>query len=339
MQNSTGILFINTGTPEKATYWGVRKYLSQFLSDPRVIDLPAFARFLLLQGVILPFRSYQSAQAYSKIWTEKGSPLLVHSLSFAEKVQKSLGSDYLVAFGMRYGKPSIKDAWERLKGRCSRVLVFPLFPHYASSSTGSALEEAYTVLSKDWNLLPVRSIGDFYSDKTFQAVYSRHIEDHLKKAEWEHVVFSFHGLPQHHIEKSGCMGKCPLDACEKIQEAPLCYRAQAYEMVRLFNEHLGLGEEQFTVAFQSRLGKRPWIQPYFDELLPKLFERGLRRIAVVCPSFVSDCLETLEEIQVRALESWKELGGVSLTLIPCLNDAEAWVEACAEIIKRECLAE
>jgi ferrochelatase len=303
----------------------VRKYLSEFLSDPRVLDIPWFSRFLLLQGIILPFRSYRSAKAYQKVWTEEGSPLLVHSRAYEKKLQDALGLEFRVVLGMRYGEPSLKQAWDSLKDSdCSQIVIFPLYPHYASSSTGSALEEVYRLAKKEWNVPPMKSVEPFFNKGFFIKTLREHIAKELEKIKWEHVVFSFHGLPQHHIEKSGCEGSCEKHACA----APYCYRAQCFETVRLLNI-----DGEHSCAFQSRLGRRPWIQPYFDEQLVVLRKKGIKHLAVVCPSFVSDCLETVEEIRIRARETWKKLGGESLTLIPCLNDSDAWVQACVERLK------
>lgn len=327
-----GILLINTGTPETPTYLGVRRYLSQFLSDPRVIDISFIARFLLLQFIILPFRSKKSAEAYQKIWTKEGSPLLVYSLSFKNELQKQLGEAFHVVLGMRYGKPSIEQALKELK-HCTEIILFPLFPQYASSSTGSALEEVYKHIGTQWNIPNLKSIAPFYKDQFYLKALSKHMQVQLGKLDWDHLVFSFHGLPQHHIEKSGCRSTCALKACQNLKESPYCYRAQCFENVRLLAGNLNLDSSKYSVAFQSRLGRRPWIKPYFDEELPLLLQKGIKKVAVICPSFVADCLETLEEIQIRARESWRALGGEELYLIPCLNDDEAWVKACAENIR------
>ncbi len=327
-----GVLLVNTGTPESPTYWGVRKYLSQFLSDPRVIDIPWFSRFLLLQTIILPLRSYRSAAAYKKVWTQNGSPFLANSLAYKEKLQKELGDQYKITLGMRYGKPSIEDAWKDLRN-FEKILIFPLYPHYAASSTGSALEEIYRIVKKEWNIPSLQTIESFYKEPGFISSLSEHIQSELSKIQWEHLVFSFHGLPQHHIEKSGCPGICPLTKCHQNAQ-PFCYRAQCFSTVKHLSSSLNLNASQHSIAFQSRLGRRPWIKPYFDELLPELRKKNIKNLAVVCPSFVADCLETLEEIRIRAEETWKELGGNTLHLIPCLNDSDLWVQASARMIRQ-----
>ena len=328
-----GVLLINTGTPEAPTYFGVRRYLRQFLSDARVLDMPRFSRFLLLHFLILPLRSARSAQAYRKIWTSQGSPLRTHTLAFRERLQHVLGETYKVVYAMRYGQPSIASAWQELKD-CTELVIFPLYPHYAASSTASALAEAMRVVSRDWNVPITRVIAPFFQDPGFLSAFAERIQNAAHTQKWEHLVFSFHGLPQHHIQKSGCAGSCAKHSCTVEARTSLCYRAQCFATVRELVQLLQIQAGDYSVGFQSRLGSRPWIKPYFDELLVELRQKGIQRLAVVCPSFVADCLETLEEIRIRARATWQALGGEELLLIPCLNEAELWVQAAGRMVRQ-----
>jgi ferrochelatase len=234
---------------------------------------------------------------------------------------------------MRYGNPTIQNAWEKLRD-CAQIMIFPLFPHYASSSTGSALEEVYKLAKREWNLPSLVSVKPFFQEAAFISPLAQHIQSELSSVRWEHLVFSFHGLPQHHIEKSGCKGSCALHSCSELDSSKFCYRAQCFATVRHLSQAMGLNKAEYSIAFQSRLGRRPWIKPYFDHLLLDLRRKGLQRIAVVCPSFVADCLETLEEIRIRANETWKKLGGEQLMLISCLNDSPAWVRSVSQMLRQ-----
>lgn len=329
-----GIILINTGTPTTPSYWGVRTYLREFLSDPRVIDIPFIARFLLLHCIILPFRSWRSAKAYRQIWTSDGSPLLSNSLQFAHSLQEELGGKYVVACGMRYGQPSITQAWQKLKG-CTELVVLPLFPHYASSSWGSAVAKIMSLLEKEDSIPNLRTIAPFYAHPDFIRVLAQDIQAHKAYTTSEHIVFSFHGLPEHHIQKSGCRLECSTQSCSRLQEAPFCYRAQCFATAEALAVKMQRKPGTYSIAFQSRLGRRPWIKPYFDELLVELRKQGIRRLVVVCPSFVADCLETIEEIAIRAREQWLGLGGEDLSLIPCLNVNPDWVVVAANLIRAE----
>jgi ferrochelatase len=332
--SKTGILLINLGTPDQPDVPSVRKYLREFLSDPRVIDLPTPARWLLLNLIILPFRPKQSSEAYQQIWTEQGSPLLINSQNLVDAVAKKLGNDYQVVLGMRYGNPSIPSALEQLK-HCQQIKVLPLFPQYSSAATGSAIEKVLCTVAMQWNTPSISIINSFYDQPQFIAAYAKIIEKNLAEKKPDLLLFSYHGLPERHIKKSECQAACDLrNACPDMNnDNSYCYRAQCYATSKLLAQQLGLQEDQYITTFQSRLGRVPWIQPYTDNELPKLIKQGIKNIAVACPSFTADCLETLEEIGLRAKQQWQELGGESFTLIPCLNDDEAWVESIISLIK------
>jgi ferrochelatase len=334
----TGILLLNLGSPEAPTAAAVRPYLREFLSDPRVIDIPAPLRWLLLNAFILPFRPRKSAEAYAKVWTPEGSPLLVHSRAFAAKLSARLGDGYRVALGMRYGNPSIASALdELLREPLRELVVFPLYPQYASSSTGTAVEAALRALAPRWNIPPVRVAGAFFDHPAWLAAMTENAASRLAAFRPDHVLFSYHGLPERHIRKSECApGHClaPGDACCAAIDArnAFCYRAQCFATTRALASRLGLDPARVSTAFQSRLGRTPWIKPYTDEALVELASMGVKRLAVFSPSFVADCLETLEEMEIRGAESFRAAGGESLQLIPALNSSDAWVGATAEIL-------
>lgn len=333
----TGILLINLGTPDSPSVRDVRKYLREFLSDERVIDLPAPVRQLLLNCLILPFRSRQSAHAYRQIWTAEGSPLLKHSQDLAAKLADGLGSSYQVALGMRYGNPSIKHAVEQLThASCQRIIVLPLFPQYSSAATGSAIEAALRELQKGWNIPNITVISDFHCHPTFIDAMAHHIQQQCDLSKLDHLLFSYHGIPERHIDKSGCQRfeSCLQGAsCPDNQQNVFCYRKQCYGTTRAICRQLALTEARYSVAFQSRLGRTPWIKPYTDEVLPQLAKQGVRKLAIVCPSFVADCLETIEEIGMRANEQWLQLTNEPLQTITCLNAVDYWVTGLQRLIQ------
>jgi protoporphyrin/coproporphyrin ferrochelatase len=334
----TGLLLINLGTPESPKPSDVRPYLREFLSDPRVIDIPPLLRFLLLNLVILPFRPKKSGEAYEKIWTERGSPLLFHGRDLAEKVQQRLGGDCAVELAMRYGNPSIREGLSRLRARgVDRIVVFPLFPQYSSAATGSALEKVFTEAAKLWNTPYLSVVEPFYDHPAFLDALARVARPVLDSAAAEVVVFSFHGLPERHCIKSDESGahcfKSP-DCCERIVQANRhCYRAQCVATARGLAERLGVPEEKRVVCFQSRLGRTPWIRPYTDEVIVDLARRGVKRAAILSPAFVADCLETLEELGIRAAESFRSEGGEELRLVPAVNAEDFWADGVVAIAR------
>lgn len=329
-----GVLLINLGTPDSAEPRAVKRYLQEFLNDPRVIDLPFVLRKLLVNAVILPFRYKKTAAAYQKIWGEAGSPLLVNSERLKVSLANLLGEEYHVELGMRYGHPSIQSAVNQLKDVQS-LNVIPLFPQYSSAATGSALEKLFVLLSKQWNIPSVRITGDFYNDAGFIAAYADRIKKTIQNKKIDLLLFSYHGLPERHINKSECKASCDrFHACPAINTANLyCYRAQCYATSELIAKELALSPPQYAVSFQSRLGRTPWIKPYTDVLLPELIQKQVKNIAIVSPSFVADCLETVEEIDIRTRAQWQALGGETFTFIPCLNDDSLWVSALANRVK------
>jgi ferrochelatase len=310
----TGLLLLNLGTPDAPTTPAVRRYLREFLSDPRVIDLNPVGRALLLHLVILPFRPAKTAHAYRAIWDERrGSPLLAHSKDLAAAVAAKLGAGWHVELAMRYGNPSIRSALDALAD-CDRIVMLPLFPQNASSSTGTAVERVWQLASKAWRVPAVDIVPEFFADDGFLAAWQAVAAPALAAARPDHVLLSFHGLPVRHITKGDP------------------YRDQCLATARSLVARLSIADH--TVCFQSRLGRTPWIEPHTDKVIDELAARGVKRLAVMCPAFVADCLETLEEIGIRAREQFRTAGGDELVLVPSLNATTAWVDAVCALAER-----
>ncbi|HAT7004965.1 TPA: ferrochelatase [Legionella pneumophila subsp. pneumophila] len=327
-----GLLLLNLGTPDNADIRAVKLYLREFLTDKRVIDLPTIPRYILVYCLILPFRSPKSAQAYQSIWTEKGSPLLYHSQNLVTKLQSALKDEYKIALGMRYGTPSITTALAELKD-CHSLTILPLFPQYSSAATGSAIEKTLSYLANQEIIPSIKIIRDFYQRPEYIRAQAKIMKPYIKDN--FHVLFSYHGIPERHIHKSGCDTLCPQTCTPIYDKNQACYRAQCYQTSLLLAKELQLGTHQYTTAFQSRLGKTPWIKPYTDEIFAELISKGIKNIVVSCPSFVADCLETLEEIGIRAKEQWEKLGGEQFILTPCMNDHPEWIKAIQSIVNEQ----
>ncbi|MCB9916037.1 MAG: ferrochelatase [Planctomycetes bacterium] len=331
-----GVLLTNLGTPDAPRTAEVRRYLREFLSDARVLDMPALGRFALVNGIIAPFRASRSAAAYREVWGPDGSPLLAHSLALRDRLRERLAG-VPVALGMRYGTPSLASALDELVAAgCERIVCAPLYPQYASSTTGSSLDALYRLAARPWNTPYLEALPPFYDDARYLeavAAVARPVLDELAP---DHVLFSFHGLPERHVQKSDPTGAHCLasaDCCARIVDANRnCYRAQCFATAAGLVAALGLDASATTVAFQSRLGRTPWLRPYTDETVRALAAAGTRRLAVLCPAFTADCLETLEEIGIRAREDFVAAGGEALRLVPSLNAHPAWVEALAGML-------
>jgi ferrochelatase len=332
----TGVLLSNLGTPDDPSPAAVRRYLKEFLSDPRVLDIGAIARWALLNLVVLPSRPAKSAAAYAQVWSEAGSPLLVHGRALQAAVQARLGDDFVVELGMRYGQPSIAGALDRLRvAGADRIVFFPLYPQYASSSTGSSIEELYRIAGARWVTPSIASVPPFYDEGGFIRAFAEVGRPVIERERPDHVLFSYHGLPERQVQKTDDTGAhCLRSAtcCEAIVAANRnCYRAQCFATTRALVAALSLTLPH-SVTFQSRLGRTPWIKPYTDVVLPELAKKGVRRVVVFCPAFVADCLETLEEIGIRARRDWLAVGGEALTLVPSLNATPAWVDAVVALV-------
>jgi len=328
----TGILLLNIGTPEAPSKIAIKRYLREFLSDPHVFDIPFLLRAFLLNFLILPFRSLRLVKAYQAIWTLKGSPLLVHSLELKEKLSALLGE-----IGMRYSRPRISAAASHLRHQgCQKVIVIPLFPQYSIAATHSAIHYTSFVLSHHWSRSVIHFCDYFFDRPLFIDAVADLVKQTITDKQPEMILMSYHGLPMRQISK--VEKKIP-DQCLQGKACPVmsvahryCYRAQCYATSRFIAERLNLDEKKYAVAFQSRLGKATWIQPYTQEMLTTLRTQGIKRLAVVCPSFVVDCLETLEEIGIRAREMWRELGGEEFILVPCVNATSLWLNCLKQLI-------
>lgn len=299
-----------------------------------MIDIPAPLRHLLVRGWIAPTRASKSAAAYKKIWRSDGSPLIVFTQQFTDKVREELVQRFDVRWAARYGSPSIRFHFE--KWDISELYVVPLYPQYASSSTLSALDEVRRALKDSGLKIKMRVLRDFYGEAEFIHSQSQQIRKHAESFRPDHYLLSFHGLPLHHVQKLH-PDRCQITpgCCEKVEATNRwCYRAQSMATARALVSALELSAGQVTVAFQSRLGRRPWIKPYTDEILPELVEGGVRRLLVSCPSFIADCLETLEEVEIRLNQQFLELGGEELKLVPALNAEDFWVQDFCQMVSR-----
>jgi ferrochelatase len=331
------ILLVNLGTPDAPTPTKVGKYLTQFLNDKRVIDINAIGRFILVNLIIVPFRSFKSSALYKHIWTKEGSPLLLNSIELKEKLQKKLGDKYVVELAMRYQSPSIKQALEKLRKHLpEKIHVLPLYPQYASSSTGSTIEEVLKQI-KSWEVIPnLNIISKFYDHPKFiEALLQEGKKFNIN--EYDHVLFSYHGLPERQILKGSVHygnESCKLgDCCNSItKNNQYCYRANCFETTRQLVKGLNIPEGKYTTAFQSRLDKK-WLKPFSDKVVEDLAKKGFKKVLVFSPAFVADCLETIHEIGTEYNEIFNEFGGEKITLVNSLNSADAWVNAIPEILK------
>lgn len=330
------ILLINLGTPDAPTPSKVGKYLTQFLNDRRVIDIHPVARFILVNLIIVPTRRFKSSKLYSAIWTEKGSPLLLNSIALKEKLQAKIGNKYIVELAMRYQQPSIKETLNRLRElRPSKIHIIPLYPQYASSSTGSTLEEVMAQI-KGWEVIPsLNIIGKFYDHPKFIEALVHEAKKH-NTADYDHLIFSYHGLPERQILKASAHyggNTCQMGACcnSITKNNQYCYRANCFETTRQLVSALNIPEGKYTTTFQSRLDDK-WLKPYSDRVIEELGKSGAKKLLVFSPAFVADCLETIYEIGTEYEEIFKEHGGEKVTLVASLNDSDHWVEALREII-------
>lgn len=330
-----GVLLVNLGSPDSPTAKDVKPYLDEFLMDERVIDAPKWLRTLLVRGIILQTRPKKSAKAYAKIWWEEGSPLIVLSERFTEKVKTH--TKMPVALGMRYGSMSIKKGLQQLKDQgVDEVLLVPLYPHYAMSSYETVVVKTMEVKKASFPEMKLTTLPAFYKNPDYIKVLSESIAEGLKGFDYDHILFSYHGIPERHIRKSDpTRFHCKIDgSCCNINSVAhhTCYRHQVYETTELVKAELALPEEKVSSSFQSRLAGDPWLKPYTDFEFERLAKEGKTKLAVVTAAFVSDCLETLEEIAMEGKEQFEEAGGEQYKHIPCLNDSEAWVRVMAKWI-------
>lgn len=321
-----GLLLLNIGSPKSYDVSDVKKYLRTFLMDKDIINIPFLARWFLVNCIIVPRRSSYSAGNYKKIWMEGGSPLLVYTVKFAEKLQKAVGDRYSVKIGMRYSDPSIETALREFANEgIEEVLLVPLYPQYAEATTGSSLKEVEHLLHKLKLPIKTQALSYFYAAPPFVDSSAKVIEESLRNKTVDHYLFSFHGLPESQVRKvHGCLRSedCCFEknACDKP-----CYRAQCFASASAIAQKLHIPASHWSVSFQSRLGRGEWLKPATDHSLQVLAESGRKKIAVICPSFVADCIETLEEIGMGGKELFIEHGGEEFDLIPCVNDEDHWI--------------
>ncbi|MFK7809115.1 MAG: ferrochelatase [Saprospiraceae bacterium] len=329
-----GILLVNLGTPDDPSRWAVYRYLKEFLADPRVIDV-AFVRKIIIPLLII-FRSKESSEGYQDLWMEEGSPLKVYGYRLSEGVQKILGNDYHVELAMRYQNPSIESAINKmLEAKVSEIVVLPLFPQYASASTGSVQEEVMRVLSKSWTMPKLTMIDHFYDYDPMIEIFAERGRSYNFK-EYDHILFSYHGLPERQIAKGDDCNYCLKEGCcnSLSEKNHMCYKAHCAATTRAIAKKLNLHEDEYTICYQSRLGRDPWVKPYTSDIIEEQAKKGVKRMLVFCPAFVCDCLETTIEISDEYQELFEEEGGEKLQLVEGLNDHPKWIEAVADLVKQ-----
>ena len=337
-----GALLINLGSPDSPDPKDVKKYLGEFLMDERVIDLPKPLRTFLVKGIILNTRPKKSAKAYKKIWWKEGSPLIVLSKRLQEAVQKKVSVP--MGLAMRYGYPSIEQGIKSLVDQgVDEIMLIPLYPQFAMATTETILVLAEKIKNEKYPELEFTVLPPFYNHPDYIRVLSQSIQEDLKDKKWEHLLFSYHGIPERHIRKSDITkSHCKIDksCCQTTSEAhQYCYRHQCYETTRQVAEYLELKEGTYSTSFQSRLGVDPWLHPYTDQTVARFAKKGIKNMAIVTPAFVSDCLETLEEIGMEAAEDFEEKGGEELHVIPCINTRTDWVNVMSRWIDQWAKAE
>lgn len=329
-----GLLLVNLGTPDAPTWNGLRRYLSQFLTDRRVIDIPWLFRNILFRGVVVPIRSLRVSKLYKEVWTEEGSPLKVYGEKVADGVQNIMGDDYVVRLAMRYQNPSIEVGLnELIKENVSEIVIFPMFPQYASASTGSVHEEVMRLLKKREIIPPLKMINSYFDHPEMIKLFADNARKHDIES-YDHFIFSFHGLPQRYLKKESDFCKCDGQCCKTIHPVnQFCYSAQCHASAYAIARELGISEEDMTISFQSRLGPVDWLKPYTDKVLEEQVEKGNKKVLVFSPAFVADCLETIMEIGIEYKEDFVADGGEELDYVVSLNDNPRWMQIIADIVK------
>ncbi|MEO1306018.1 MAG: ferrochelatase [Pseudomonadota bacterium] len=321
LQGKVGVLLVNLGTPDGTDYWSMRRYLSEFLSDPRVIEVPMPIWQLILQGPILTFRPSKSGRAYKKIWTDEGSPLLLYTKRQAERLNERIGSEKLIVdFAMNYGNPSIASRVEALKDQgCDRICVVPLYPQYSAATTASVCDRTFDALKRMRWQPAVRTAASFHDRDTYIEALSGSISKHLDGLDFqpERIIMSYHGIPKAYFDKGDP------------------YHCHCHKTTRLVAEKLGWEDGFAITTFQSRFGPTEWLKPYTDHTLEELPEQGIKKVVVVSPAFISDCLETLEELAMEGEEEFLDAGGEAYSVVPCLNDTDAAIDVIEDVVRRE----
>ena len=329
---------MNLGSPDSTRVKDVRRYLNEFLMDERVIDMPYLSRLLLVKGIIVPFRAPKSAHAYSTVWTKEGSPLMVLSKQLQEALQQQVAEP--VALAMRYGAPSPWTAYDELLEKepgLEEVVLVPLYPHYAMSSYETAVEYAKEAHKKGRYSFKLTIIPPFYDNQLYLDALAASMKPYLQQP-YDHFLFSYHGIPERHVRKTDVTGNHCLkvnNCCEVSSEAhKYCYRHQCLDTTKKIAAMLQIPKEKYSYSFQSRLGRDPWLLPFTVKRLEEFPAEGVKKLVIACPAFVSDCLETLEEIAIQGRETFMQAGGESFTLIPCMNVHPLWVKAIAGWIRQ-----
>ena len=332
----TGVLLVNLGTPDSPSVPDVRKYLREFLMDKRVIDIPFLSRWLLVNLIIAPFRAPKSARVYKELWEERGSPLMFHGVELKEKLVAQLDENYIVALGMRYQSPSIASALDELLDQnVKKIIVLPLFPQYASATTGSVIEQVMDDIKGRLIIPEIEFISQYPDDKLMIKTFAKLGKKYLEKLEYDKIVFSYHGLPERQIRKSSIDDYCQLNekCCSTYHSKnQFCYRAQCFLTSRKLAEALQISEDKYTVFFQSRLGKDPWIQPYAEDEIKRMASEGINKILIFSPAFTADCLETTLEVGEEFKELFIEEGGEEWQLVESLNSDDLWVESLKHMV-------
>lgn len=332
-----GVILMNLGSPDSTATEDVRKYLAEFLMDGKVIDIPYLVRLLLVRGIIVPFRAPKSAEAYRTIWWKEGSPLIQLTKQLQTAVQATM--DEPVEIAMRYGNPTPKYAYDKMlkeNPSIEEVVLMPLYPHFAMSSYETAVDYMKEVHHKQGYKFSLTTVKPYYNNPDYIHAFAEHIRPYLEQ-DYDHILFSYHGIPERHLMKSDPTKQHCLqvnDCCNVDSVAhETCYRHQCLTTTKLTAEALQLPKEKYSYSFQSRLGRDPWLKPYTDFRLKDMPKEGVKKLLVICPAFVSDCLETLEEIAIRGKEDFMEAGGESYEMIPCLNTDPLWVAAVSKWVK------
>jgi ferrochelatase len=334
MNPKVGVLLINLGTPDSPSVKDVRKYLYEFLNDPRVIDIPAILRFFLVNFIIVPFRAQNSAKIYKDLWTKDGSPILIYGRSIQDKLQLALGNEFEVHLAMRYQNPGMNDILAEMeKNNYKKIIIIPLFPQYASASTGSAIDKAMKLISKWWVIPEIKIISQFYDNEGYLNTIIERAKQY-NVDEYDHILFSYHGLPVRQVDKVYSDGTlCEEHNCESEINVSntYCYKATCYATTRLLVEKLNIPEEKYTVCFQSRLDKK-WLEPFTDKVIIEQAKKGAKKLLVFSPAFVADCLETTIEIGKEYQQLFEENGGEKIQLVESLNDHPMWINTLKKMV-------
>ena len=332
-ETKTGVLLVNLGTPDSPSVKDVRSYLTQFLNDKRVIDLPYVTRKLLVNLIIVPFRAKGSSEIYKQLWTDEGSPIIIYGNKVKRLLQEELPEDYDVHLAMRYKKPSLPAVLEEMRNKnYDRIIVLPLFPQYASATTGSVQEEVMRIVSSWWVVPEIKFISQYYDHPAFIQAWTEIGKKYNHEA-YDHIIFSYHGLPLRQVDKAHLRGTCKDHKCteETNRENRFCYQAVCYATTRLIAESLGISKERYTVAFQSRLDKE-WLEPFSDKVVIEKAREGMKKLLVFSPAFTADCLETIVEIGIEYQDIFVKEGGEKVQLVESLNEHPMWIECLKRLV-------